>query len=142
MRERVPLSPEIMPDVLKMLLLELSLEEQADRGQLGTPRLQGTGHTLKHRATHCTHDSHPGSIRHILPLPGWIQVHRNTQVQRSSLAKMQTSHLGACLWAMSVSTYHTQPFRAATVEPNRAVWVARAMERREGELGCIRGCSD
>lgn len=65
-----------------------------------------------------------------------------TQVQRSSLAKMQTSHLGACLWAMSVSTYHTQPFRAATVEPNRAVWVARAMERREGELGCIRGCSD
>lgn len=94
-----------------MLLLELSLQEQADRGQLGTQRLQGTGHTLEHSGTCYTRDPHadkPTQITldiHYISLVG----HRFTITHRYTPApgpRWRLPHLSACLWATPMYTYH------------------------------------
>lgn len=104
--------------LLKTLLLELSLQEQVDRGQLGTRRLQGTGHTLKYSGTLCTHDPHPGtptqiaSDTHYISLPA----HRFTITHRYRQApwpRCRLPHLIACLWAVyiphsAIQSYHSE----------------------------------
>jgi hypothetical protein len=62
MREGVILSPEIKPDFLITLLLVLSLQEQVDRGQLGTQRLQGLdtqSNTVSHAAPETPIQAYP-----------------------------------------------------------------------------------
>ena len=136
MREGAPLSPEIKPHFLITLLLELSLQEQSDRDQLGTHRLQGTGHTLKHSGTCCTRDPYPGIPTQIALGAHYISLarHRITITHRYRQApwpRCRFPHLVACLWATYRYNYHTQPFRSTTVEHNRAVWAVEALERNK-----------